>query len=179
MSLRSKLHESIGVVGTYHADHDLSKRFVRFLSQLISHRLDLQTMHWQVEGPTFYQDHLLYKQMYEELDPFVDEYAEIIIGQFGRDALHPKSMYFGLAELCEIKARKMNHDVGATELAEIMLDLTIDLEIVAEGLIGDMKRERHDVSEGLRDTTAKICNTINRHQYLLSSRVGKRSTRRQ
>lgn len=67
---------------TTHIDLSAEKRaaLIETLNQHLATTLDLYTQvkqaHWNVKGKDFYQLHLLFDQIAEELEPFIDQLAE-------------------------------------------------------------------------------------------------------
>ena len=51
-----------------------------FLDLLRALQLLHQTCHWQTEGHTFYEDHLLFQRLYEGIGPQVDSVGERAVG---------------------------------------------------------------------------------------------------
>lgn len=46
-----------------------------------------QTLHWQVQGPNFYERHLLFERLYNNLNEEIDVLAEKIVGSYGSMAV--------------------------------------------------------------------------------------------
>jgi starvation-inducible DNA-binding protein len=64
---------------------------VTHLSQILAclraQYLSYQTSHWQVTGPSYYGDHLLFQRLYESVTAEIDTLAEKIVGYFGSGAV--------------------------------------------------------------------------------------------
>lgn len=60
--------------------HDL------FLSLRASYNV-YRNAHWQVQGPNYYGNHLLFQRLYEETEKQIDAMAEQIVGTYGSSAL--------------------------------------------------------------------------------------------
>lgn len=46
------------------------------VANLVSFRLEAKNAHWNSKGPSFYQFHLLFDRIYDELDDLIDRLAE-------------------------------------------------------------------------------------------------------
>lgn len=58
------------------------------LAQLRAQQWDYWTSHWQMDGESFYGDHLLFERLYTEpLTTEIDALAERIVAQFGPEAV--------------------------------------------------------------------------------------------
>ena len=46
-----------------------------------------QTSHWQAQGATFYEDHLLFERLYGSVTEEIDALAEKLVGYLGSDSV--------------------------------------------------------------------------------------------
>jgi starvation-inducible DNA-binding protein len=69
------------------------------LADSVAFRLKTQQFHWNVEGPDFYEYHLLFQRIYEEVDGAIDTFGEQIRTLDGYAPLSPKR----ISELSNIK----------------------------------------------------------------------------
>lgn len=57
---------------------ELIQRLKKALAESVAFRLKTQQYHWNVEGPDFYEYHLLFQRLYEEVDGSIDTFGEQI-----------------------------------------------------------------------------------------------------
>ncbi len=57
------------------------------LACLRAQYISYQTSHWQVSGPDYYGNHLLFQRLYESVTAEIDALAEKMVGYFGGEAV--------------------------------------------------------------------------------------------
>ena len=75
-----------------------------------------QRFHWNVEGRLFYNDHLLFERIYQEVQESIDDFAENL----------RKLQLFAPASLGELSMLSMVSDAGDGLLSEEMLQVLLD-----------------------------------------------------
>lgn len=117
----------------------------------------LLTMHWQVKGSDFYEQHLLFERLYGALGGQIDALAEKIVGYYGVDAV------------------EMNDSMTRTQkwLKEWKGD-PIDVALASEKQLQALVRKTYEsmkskkeLSLGLDDYLMGLANDHETHLYLL------------
>jgi starvation-inducible DNA-binding protein len=100
---------------------DTRSAMVTLLNRRLAETLDLYTQikqsHWNVQGPNFYQLHLLFDQLAGEIFPFVDEIAERVTALGGVAA--------GTARMAAKSSGLRENDLGAAD-GRKHVDLLVD-----------------------------------------------------
>lgn len=74
------------------------------MADTVAFRLKTQQYHWNVEGPDFYEYHLLFQRIYEEVDGSIDVYGEQVRTLDAYAPLSPKR----IAELTTIEESEVS-----------------------------------------------------------------------
>jgi DNA-binding ferritin-like protein len=117
------------------------------------------TSHWQVKGPNFYGNHLLFQRIYEGIQAEVDTLAEKIVGYFGEE--HVENT---------VIMEKMHHWFDEWNKTKDPLDRAIQSEQdmqVAFKRCYDKLKEMDDISLGLDDFLMAVANAHETNLYLL------------
>ena len=119
-------------------DVERSHRLVTGLNTLLAtyqvHYQNLRGCHWNITGPTFFELHAKFEELYTKAQTFIDELAERILTLEGRP-LHTYSAY-----LKESLVNEQRDLIGAKEtVACVKADMTtlIDLQRKALVLAGE------------------------------------------
>lgn len=78
---------------------ELIQRLKIAMADTVAFRMKTQQYHWNVEGPDFYEYHLLFQRIYEEVDGSIDVYGEQVRTLDAYAPLSPKR----IAELTSIE----------------------------------------------------------------------------
>lgn len=121
------------------------------------------TTHWQVEGESFYGDHLLFDRMYTAMPDEIDGLAEKIVSYFGGAAVCPVDQ----VEKAETWLRHWHEEENPYARAYSAEEELQD--VVAE--IFDQLDESGDLPLGLNDFLAALANAHETNLYLLGQRL--------
>lgn len=116
-----------------------------FILKLVQIQIQFKFLHWQTHGDA---KHRTYGEVYEKLGDFIDEFAEIMMGKYGRVEFEPE---FSI----------MFQNMGSLNLQNF-------LDGITEFLVGmtDQLDSRYDTDLlNLRD---EMLGTINKTKYLLT-----------
>jgi DNA-binding ferritin-like protein len=69
----------------------VAQSLATLLSLLRAQSFSYQTSHWQVGGPSFYGDHLLFERLYASVGDQIDQLAEKMVGYHGEAVVNPGS----------------------------------------------------------------------------------------
>lgn len=126
---------------------------------LCSLRWCAQVCHWNASGDAYYGDHIMFQRIYEELDPLVDTFAEIV-------ANTTKITHHGLL------ARMQGFSESEEDANPIQAYLTYSQDLAkmvdkATSSIGSSE----EAFTGIQDSLGSLGSTLNTHQYLLQRRL--------
>jgi hypothetical protein len=116
-----------------------------FILKLVQIQIQFKFLHWQTHGDA---KHRTYGEVYDKLGDFIDEFAEIMMGKYGRVEFEPE---FSI----------MFQNMGSLNLQNF-------LDGITEFLVGmtDQLDSRYDTDLlNLRD---EMLGTINKTKYLLT-----------
>jgi hypothetical protein len=116
-----------------------------FILKLVQIQIQFKFLHWQTHGDA---KHRTYGEVYDKLGDFIDEFAEIMMGKYGRIEFEPE---FSI----------MFQNMGSLNLQNF-------LDGITEFLVGmtDQLDSRYDTDLlNLRD---EMLGTINKTKYLLT-----------
>jgi hypothetical protein len=116
-----------------------------FILKLVQIQIQFKFLHWQTHGDA---KHRTYGKVYDKLGDFIDEFAEIMMGKYGRVEFEPE---FSI----------MFQNMGSLNLQNF-------LDGITEFLVGmtDQLDSRYDTDLlNLRD---EMLGTINKTKYLLT-----------
>jgi starvation-inducible DNA-binding protein len=121
---------------------DLRRQLVDILNQSLATYSDLQASlkqaHWNVKGSNFYALHLLFDEIAEEVEGFVDEVAERISALGGTA--------FGTVQSASEHTLLKPYDLALTNATEHLIALAERLSIA-----GKDAREKVDITAALQD----------------------------
>ena len=137
-----------------------------FLAWLKASALLSQTIHWAVQGDTFYGDHLLMDRIYQKAGEEIDAYAEKIIPLISQK-IEPLDL---VKKTQEIAAAHF-HSVAETEKA-LTEFLSFEEKLVAatQEFYQELK-EKDLLTLGLDDLLMKISSSHEENIYLLQQRM--------
>lgn len=136
----------------------------QLLGMLLAMRQNYHSSHWQVSGPNFYGDHLLFEKLYGSVSEDIDTLAEKMVAKYG------------------------SHMVNASKLSQIQAQVVMDLaqhqDAVQRGLASEKAlqaltkstyhglKESGQLSLGMDDFLMAMANTHEENEYLLGQRSG-------
>lgn len=122
-----------------------------------------RSFHWMASGPHFYQDHLLFKELYEATEGEIDAFAEKLVGTDGIDAVSPVE-----------SAREMTGYVSAAlsygAVADTLISTALDAEKRFLRHIADVMAHSKP-SDGWQNLLQGIADRHETHVYLLQQRL--------
>ncbi|MDP3131299.1 MAG: Dps family protein [Bacillota bacterium] len=120
----------------------------------------LHNYHWLVNGPQFYQLHMLFEKLYDETAERLDEVAERIL-QIGG---------VPLASLKEFLARTALLEARGNETPIEMINQTIyDFTTVNEGVRTSLKTAQDEGDENTVDLLIGISKSLEKHLWMLGA----------
>jgi starvation-inducible DNA-binding protein len=135
----------------------------RILGMLRAMYLSYQTSHWQVRGPTFYGDHLLFQRLYESVAVQIDQIAEKVVGYFGPDGVGLASQ----GQLIQYSMERWNQEADHVLRG---LQSEEDLQVLLQESY-DAIKEAGAMTLGLDDWIMATANAHEENQYLLQQVV--------
>lgn len=127
--------------------------------------LAYQNFHWQCSGLSFYQDHLLFQRLYEEVQENVDSTAEKIIGVFNTNLVNLDTQM----EIISSQASKYNVKPGAPILLfKTAIAAEEEFQKLSMSLYNALESEEK-LTLGLDDLIAAQSNDSEERLYLLKS----------
>ncbi len=130
------------------------------MADTVAFRLKTQQYHWNVEGPDFYEYHLLFQRIYEEVDGAIDIFGEQVRTLDAYAPLSPKR----IAELTTIQ----ESDVAPRALAMVK-NLYNDNNIVISSVMDTYKLAEKFNELGLSNFLQDRLTAHKTHLYLLRS----------
>lgn len=134
------------------------------LGMLLAMRQNYHSSHWQVSGPNFYGDHLMFSKLYESVSDDIDTLGERLVAKYGADKVDG-------AKLSQTQA-------------QILMDLAQQADPVQRGIssekayqalvksVYEALKEMGALSLGLDDFLMASANTHETNEYLLGQRAG-------
>ena len=125
------------------------------------------TAHWQVQGPTQYEDHLLFQRFYEAMPEEIDGLAEKIVAKYGAEAV-------ALPEQLERMSAEMDFLVEHGEEISLLRKALMIEETLQEDIqnVLDVLEARMDMTPGMNDFLSALANDHETNIYLLQQRTG-------
>jgi starvation-inducible DNA-binding protein len=118
-------HSSIGL--DKHKSEKLAKKLNTLLANYQLFYMNTRGFHWNIKGDNFFELHLKFEEIYNNLQLKIDEIAERIL-TLGYTPLHSFSEYLKESGIKE----KVNSENGKSSLAEILFSLEIIIQIQRE-----------------------------------------------
>jgi len=119
-----------------------------------------RSAHWRSKGAFFYQDHLLFARLYENLDDEIDDLVELLIGFTGDDS-------FVSPQLFNEKTRKFI-PIGRSNARANLENAGL---IEAELLERIAKIKESEASVGVYNQLATIADNHTRNLYLIRQTI--------
>ena len=117
--------------------------------------------HWNVTGSSFYQLHLLFERVYNEVAPYEDRLAEHIRGYGRAPGLY--SAYLQLSSLQEVQTVPAAPDMVA--------NLQQDISLVRRDLDLAIKKATSLSKQGTVNLLGELAETFDVVSYLLTSQI--------
>lgn len=147
------------------ADEDLHRYVVvptqvlEALAALRAAFIVYRNAHWQVRGPNYYGNHLLFQRLYEETQLQVDRLAEQIVGTWGSEALGGE----GDVEIVERWVSEMSR--GQDPLKNSLEAATTSRDMLSKAY--DALKESGQMTIGWDDLLMALASEKDQHVYLL------------
>jgi DNA-binding ferritin-like protein len=122
------------------------------------------TSHWQVQGPTYYGDHLLLERLYTSLTESIDTLAEKLVGEFGGDAVNPVEQSYFLVGFVNEIAKSEKGPIDRAYKIESSLQMILKKVYSRIQGLGVMNL-------GLDDFIMALANNHDTNLYLLNQRI--------
>ncbi len=120
----------------------MESRMNAFLSDLVIEYHKLQSFHWYVKGPEFFQAHAKLEELYDELRDLVDDVAEAML----MEGLAPVSRVREFLALSQLEEAPGEHQ-GLPEIVDALL---ADYKV----LLGSAKQVKRAAEESGSDLVA-------------------------
>lgn len=130
------------------------------MANSVAFRMKTQQYHWNVEGPDFYEYHLLFQRIYEEVDGSIDTFGEQVRTLDAYAPLSPRR----IAELSSI----IESDVAPKPLVMVKT-LYDDNNIVLNSILNTYKTAEKFNELGLSNFLQDRITAHKTHLYLLRS----------
>jgi len=134
-------------------------RLGRILGMLRAMYLSYQTSHWQVRGPSFYGDHLLFQRLYESVEVQIDQIAEKVVGYFGAEGVGLSLQGQLIQYSMERWSQEADHVLRGLQSEQDLQDLLQESY--------DAIKEAGAMTLGLDDWIMATANAHEENQYLL------------
>lgn len=125
-----------------------------------------QAHHWQVQGTSFYADHLLFQRLYEGILPEIDSVAEKLVGVAGPVLTN----FFLQQKLMEQFMTLAVTSNPSTPLHENGLRAELLFLALTNLCIATLK-DKNLLSSGLEQTLGTVAEKHEEHTFLLQQRV--------
>lgn len=133
------------------------------LGMLMAMRQNYHSSHWQVGGPNFYGDHLMFERLYESVEGDIDTLGEKIVAKYGSDQVDG-------SKLSQIQA----HYVGdwSQEQDPVQRGLASEkmFQSTVKGVYDSLKQSG-ELSLGLDDFLMTMADSHETNEYLLGQRA--------
>lgn len=133
------------------------------LGMLLAMRQNYHSSHWQVSGPNFYGDHLMFSKLYESVGDDIDTLGEKLVAKYGADKVDG-------AKLSQMQAQTL---MGLAQQAD-PIQRGISSEKAYQALIKNVYenlKEMGALSLGMDDFLMASANTHETNEYLLGQRA--------
>lgn len=120
-------------------------------------------MHWHSSGKSFYELHILFQRIYEDMDDNdeIDGLAEKVIGIFG-----DQEAFNAMDEAKEVASFLETH-IGRSKDAQQFTKIAIEAEKHIQGMIKDVMALGDEVSDGVQNLIQGIYDNHETNLYLL------------
>lgn len=122
----------------------------------------LHHYHWYVEGPQFYQLHVKFEELYDEMNKLYDEFAERIL-MIGGNPVSSLKSYLELTSLKEASGKE-----DALVMAKHILD---DYKILNKELKEVLEIAQSEGDEVTADLVIGTMTSFEKHIWMLSATV--------
>ncbi len=134
------------------------------LALLRAQAANYQDAHWEVGGPQFYGDHLLFERLYTSVQGEIDTLAEKMVGTFGPTSVEVS----GLAQETALWISRWSG--GEENLHRRAWKTEQDFEKFLP-MVHQTFQAEGSLSLGWDDLLASMANAHEGHRYLLSQRL--------
>jgi len=141
-----------------------------FLTVLRAAAFVHQSHHWQTRGDTFYSDHKLYEQLYNESLPMIDRLAERAVGTGHRVLVHPVIQSNQQAVLVKFFCGDIQADPSADQYAVVSF-MTEVYVLSFLGMAYGALKQQGLLSTGTSNLVQGIADNHETFVYLLRQRV--------
>ena len=129
--------------------------FLRYLSLMYHNH------HWESKGRNFYEDHLLFERLYNQMSEQIDKIAEKSIGLFGSEIVNFSKQ---LILIKELDAKFPYHSPEEAIKHSLMVEK--ELTKLIENVAGKLEMNG-ELSLGLDNLLAELCDNSENRCYLL------------
>jgi starvation-inducible DNA-binding protein len=143
------------------------ERLVEMLNQSLADTMDLMTQakqaHWNVKGKDFYQLHLLFDEIAEELDGFVDKLAEraTSLGGYAK----------GTARMAAEHTQLPEYPVDVTDGMEHVAALVDRFAIYTSHVRSAIDRSAELGDQATSDLYAEVTRTVDKRLWFLEAHL--------
>lgn len=143
----------------------LFKTLSRVLAVLRAQSMSYQTSHWQVSGPNFYGDHLLFDRLYGSVTVQIDQLAEKLVGFLGSQSVSLAPQLELIQGLCDHWGTISNHaERGLLSESELQASIKAAHDFITETGAGTL---------GLDDWLMSTANAHEENSYLLQQTIAR------
>jgi len=135
----------------------------QLLGTLLAMRQNYHSSHWQISGPTFYGDHLLFEKLYGSVSEDIDTLAEKMVAKYG-------SQMVSAVKLSHIQAQVVSDLAQQPDPYHRGLESEKALQALTKNVYHGLK-ESGQLSLGMDDFLMAMANTHETNEYLLGQRV--------
>lgn len=144
-----------------------SKIFGAFLACTRALAMAAQSYHWRTNGGNYYEDHLLFERIYNDVDGMVDGLAERGIGVSDNDALAEPNLQAHM--IADYLKKNVPENASAAEFPKLLLDHSkFHLAEIKDFL--NKLRDADASSDGIEDLLQGMASKHEEHVYLLQRR---------
>lgn len=118
-----------------------------------------QDAHWEVRGPAFYGDHLMFQRLYEGVQEHLDQLAEKMVALYGPSAVNAK-------RITALALRWVERWSEVSSFHERALQAEADFVSTADKVY-DLLQAENALSLGMDDYLAATASDHETYQYLL------------
>ncbi len=129
------------------------------LALLKAQNLIYQDAHWEVRGPNFYGNHLLFERLYKAVLEHIDSLAEKMVAMYGPEAVNA-------AMLVRLECKWMDHWSKIECFHKRGLQAEADFEVTVDHAYGILEASE-ELSMGMDDCLMAMMNAHETHRYLL------------
>jgi len=144
--------------------------FIKFLSFILAIRDAYQSFHWGTSGRDFYEDHLLFERLYNEVSEEADSVAEKFVGLISPDIVDPTVLSRSRCDIYDNLMQDFDMKEGGNSFVIRAIFLEQSFLKISESFY-DKLDESKQLTLGMDDMLASIYSKHEDNIYFLKQKV--------